>query len=175
MRVLLIEDNPDDVLFVQEELAQAGRGDWAVESASLLSAGLTRLARGGVDVLLTDLGLPDSQGLDTLRRVREQAPELPIVVLTGTGDDALGLQAVSEGAQDYLYKGEVQGRALLRTIRFAMQRRSRSSDNNLTAAPVAHNPLLRQRPRVSFRRPVVAIPLLPNGGPDWKNRFAGHT
>lgn len=122
MRVLLIEDNPGDVLFIQEQLKEVRRGECELESVSLLSAGLKRLARGGVDVLLTDLGLPDSQGLDTLRRVREQAPDLPIVVLTGNKDDALGLQAVRAGAQDFLCKGEVRGPGLMRTLGFAIQR-----------------------------------------------------
>ena len=128
MRVLLIEDKSGDVLFIQEQLTVMRRGEWELESVSRLSAGLKRLARGGVDVLLIDLGLPDSQGLDTLRRVRAQEPDLPIVVLTGNADDALGLQAIREGAQEFLRKQEVRGPWLVRALQLAIQQGSRSDE-----------------------------------------------
>ena len=85
---------------------------WAafrLECEERLTAGLERLARGGVDVLLLDLSLPETQGLDTLRRVRSQAPGVPVVVLTGSDDEELGNRAVQSGAQDYLIKGQVDG------------------------------------------------------------------
>jgi FixJ family two-component response regulator len=73
--------------------------------------------------VLLDLGLPDSQGLETLAKTYSQAPEVPIVVLTGLDDDALGVQAVNRGAQDYLKKGQVDGELLMRTIRYAIERK----------------------------------------------------
>ncbi len=126
MNVLLIEDNPDDVTFIEEELAQASGGPYHLEHAGTLAAGLKRLAREGIDVLLTDLGLPDSKGLDTFRRLRREVPHLPIIVLTGCADESVGLVAVSEGAQEFLLKSEIQSAHLARTLRYAVQRHSHS-------------------------------------------------
>jgi len=88
-----------------------------------LSKGLVCLVRGGIDVVLLDLGLPDSQGLDTLGEVRAQAPAEPIVVLTGLDDEALALQAVRQGAQDYLVKGDLDNKVLWRAVRYAIERK----------------------------------------------------
>src|SRR5262249_45467525 len=75
------------------------------------------------DVVLLDLGLPDSDGLDTFLELRRHAPALPVVVLTGLADETLGARAVQEGAQDYLVKGQVEGRVLARAVRYAVERR----------------------------------------------------
>ena len=137
MRVLLIEDNEDDALIIRETLAEVKGGSlpagtFDLEWAHRLSAGLERLAEGGIDVVLLDLGLPDSQGLETLRKARTQAPEAPIVVLTGLADETLGIKAVQEGAQDYLVKGQVDGNLLVRAMRYAMERqRSLASEMRL--------------------------------------------
>jgi FixJ family two-component response regulator len=76
-----------------------------------------------VEVVLLDLGLPDSQGLETLRKVYAQVSEMPIVVLTGLNDEMVGVQAINEGAQDYLIKGQVDTQLLRRTIRYAIERK----------------------------------------------------
>jgi PAS domain S-box-containing protein len=123
VRILLIEDNPADVDLVREALPDAGAASFLVESAPRLSAGLARLEAGGIDLVLLDLGLPDSQGLDTLRKTRDAAPNVPVIVLTGNDDQAIGLAAVSAGAQDYLVKGEVTGNSLARSLRHAIARR----------------------------------------------------
>jgi PAS domain S-box-containing protein len=122
LRVLIVEDNPADVCLTREALPDAGASGFLLESAPRLSVALARLEAGGIDLVLLDLGLPDSQGLDTLHRLRDAAPAVPVIVLTGNVDQAIGLAAVSEGAQDYLVKGEVTGESIARSIRHALQR-----------------------------------------------------
>ena len=123
LRILIVEDNPADVDLVREALSGAGSAGFRVESAPRLSAALARLEAEGIDLVLLDLGLPDSQGLDTFRRLRDAAPDVPAIVLTGNVDQAVGLAAVSEGAQDYLVKGEVTNESVARSIRHAIERR----------------------------------------------------
>jgi PAS domain S-box-containing protein len=123
VRILLVEDNPADVDLVREALPDAGAASFLVESAPRLSVALARLEAGGIDLVLLDLGLPDSLGLDTLRKTRDAAPNVPVIVLTGNDDQAVGLAAVSAGAQDYLVKGEVTGNSLARSLRHAIARR----------------------------------------------------
>jgi two-component system cell cycle response regulator len=94
-----------------------------LECVDRLSTGLERLVEGGIDIVLLDLGLPDSQGLDTLHRVIAELPEVPItVVLTNTDDEELAVQAVRAGAQDYLIKGQLENNLLVRAMRYAMER-----------------------------------------------------
>jgi DNA-binding response OmpR family regulator len=121
-RVLLIEDNEDDVLILREMLAGASGTEFDLAWADRLSTGLERLAAGGFELVLLDLGLPDSQGLDTLGRVRVQAPDVPILVLTGLGDERLDVKAMQAGAQDCLVKGQVDGNLLVRAMRYAIER-----------------------------------------------------
>lgn len=121
--ILLVEDNPGDARLVREMLAEAGDGSFAVDWVSSLSEALEHLARGGIDLVLLDLGLPDSRGLDTFLRAYEQASHLPFLVLTGHADETLGSTAVRQGAQDYLPKGEVTGSLLQRSIRYAIERK----------------------------------------------------
>jgi len=122
MQLLLIEDNPGDARLIRETLRLAGGGRYELHHADRLAAGLTRLAAGGVAVVLLDLSLPDSQGLATVAAIRAQAPDVAIVVLTGQDDEAVALKTLELGAQDYLVKGEVDGRALSRAIRYATER-----------------------------------------------------
>jgi PAS domain S-box-containing protein len=123
MRVLLIEDNPGDARLIEEMLAEAGNPPIYLEEAGRLDEGLELLARERCDALLLDLGLPDSRGLDTLRRTLSYAPGVPVVVLTGLEDEKVGLEAVKEGAQDYLVKGKVGPELLSRSIHYAVQRK----------------------------------------------------
>ena len=120
--VLLIEDNPGDARLIHAVLAERG-GPVELVSASRLAEGLERLDQGGRDLVLVDLSLPDSAGLDTLARVQERAAAVPVVVLTGTDDEALGLEAVQKGAQDYLVKGQAPPALLNRAIRYAIERK----------------------------------------------------
>ncbi len=122
IQVLLVEDNPTDVLLLQEALAQVPSVQFKLTEVEQLTEGLERLSQEPFDVVLLDLGLPDSQGLETLVKIRERASWVPIVVLTGLADEALGLRALQAGAQDYLVKGQVEGHRLARAIRYAVER-----------------------------------------------------
>lgn len=123
MRILLIEDNPGDVRLLREYLAEGGVGRFEVTHVDRLSAGLQRLAETSFDVLLLDLSLSDSQGMDTLMRMHEAAKSMPTVVLTGIEDETLGVQLLRAGAQDYLVKGQVTGPFLARSLRYAVERK----------------------------------------------------
>ncbi len=120
--VLLIEDSQGDARILRELLACAKTARFVVECADRLTTGSEHLRRGDFDVVLLDLGLPDSQGLGTFLEVHARSPELPVVVLSGMEDETLALRAVQEGAQDYLVKGEVDANVLERTLRYAIER-----------------------------------------------------
>ncbi|MCE1170341.1 MAG: diguanylate cyclase [Azovibrio sp.] len=121
LRLLLIEDNPGDARLIRETLRDAPLSV-ELEHADSLKSGFALLDEWRFDAVLLDLSLPDSHGLGTVSRTRQQAPELPIVVLTGLNDEATALQAMREGAQDYLIKGHVDSALLLRAIRYAIER-----------------------------------------------------
>jgi phosphoserine phosphatase RsbU/P len=126
VKLLLIEDNPSDARLIEVMLDHASHGLFEIEHVERLNAGLQRLAQGGINVVLSDLSLPDSEGLDTFARIHAQAPEIPIIVLSGLNDTNLALKAVHEGAQDYLIKGEVDGQLLVRAMRYAIERKQMS-------------------------------------------------
>ena len=129
LRILLIEDNPMDAQVIRECLAHTSEVHIELEHADRLSAGLVRLADGRFDGVLVDLTLPDSSGLETLTRVHDCNPRIPIVVLTGLNPQEFGLQAMKAGAEDYLAKDDLEPKLLLRTICYAIQRaRHRQAD-----------------------------------------------
>jgi signal transduction histidine kinase/DNA-binding NarL/FixJ family response regulator len=121
--VLLIEDNPGDARLIREILARARGAQFELKRAECLSEGLERLAAGGIDAVLLDLSLPDSSGLETFLKVHEQAPRVPITVLSGFDDEVVAVRAVREGAQDYLVKGQVDRNLLVRALRYAIERK----------------------------------------------------
>ncbi len=122
IHLLLIEDNPGDAFLIQEMLVEvATTARFVTETCDRLATGLARLAEGGIDLVLLDLSLPDSEGLETVHRVLQQTA-VPVMVLTGLDDQQLGITAVQHGAQDYLVKGEVSGRLLVRAIHYAIER-----------------------------------------------------
>jgi len=123
IRVLLVEDNPGDARLFTELVRDTGAGQWRLVQVDRLSAALDRLRSEPFDVMLLDLSLPDADGLDTLIRAHAEAPKIPIVVLTGHDDEALAVRAVRAGAQDYLVKGRMDGDLLVRSIRYASERR----------------------------------------------------
>lgn len=126
IKVLLIEDNPLDVRLINIMLRDSAPGAFVIEQVERLEAGLQRLARGGIDLVLVDLSLPDSQGLDTFASVHAQAANVPIIVLSGLADETVAVNAVHEGAQDYLVKGQVSGPLLVRAMRYAIERKRTS-------------------------------------------------
>ena len=124
IRALLIEDNPGDARLIREMLRDAGGAPAVVElaHADRLALGLEQLTKQVTDVVLLDLTLPDSQGFETFTSLHTQAPDVAIVVLSGLDDETLAVRAVQEGAQDYLVKGQVDGGAILRSMRYAIER-----------------------------------------------------
>ncbi len=122
LRLLVVEDNPADVELIRAKLeGVAASRAFVIESVGRLSAALRR--RKSADVVLLDLGLPDTNGLDGVMRLVSEAPEMPVVVLTGREDADLGLRAVREGAQDFLLKDKVDGALLDRSLRYAIERK----------------------------------------------------
>lgn len=124
VRILLVEDDPEDALLLRRLLEREVEAGFrpAIEEAPSLAGAQMRLAQGGVDVVLLDLMLPDSRGLDTAAALLTRFAKVPIVVLTGLSDEALALQAVRRGAQDYIVKGSVDGRTLRRVLSYAVHR-----------------------------------------------------
>ena len=122
LRVLIIEDDAGDLEFVREILDESEGQSILLKSATSLKEGFGLLLRGDIDVILLDLGLPDSQGLITVVKTYTEHPEIPIVVLTGHEDQSLGAEALKRGAQDYLSKGRIDEQVLARSIRYAVER-----------------------------------------------------
>ena len=122
-RLLLIEDNRGDARLLREMLDEEGLRDTEVSHVERMSEGEALLARGDFDLILLDLGLPDAEGLEAVRRAHAAAPRVPLVVLTGQDDEALALKALQEGAEDYLVKGKIDTRTLLRALRYAIERK----------------------------------------------------
>src|SRR5271166_3105869 len=122
VKILLVEDSLSDAALLQEALAEARAGRFDVTHVDTWAAAGGRLTLDDFDVLLLDLSLPDSAGRETFLRAREAAPNLPIVVMTGIADEAVALDALRHGIQDYLVKGQADGRQTARAIRYAIER-----------------------------------------------------
>ena len=122
IKVLLIEDNADDALLIKEGLAKAGKPPCSLAWVPRLSEGVDLAASEPLDVVLLDLSLPDSHGLDTFTTAYERIPTVPIIVLTGLEDEEIATEAAQQGAQDYLVKGQVSSELLARSLRYAIER-----------------------------------------------------
>jgi two-component system sensor histidine kinase/response regulator len=122
LTVLLVEDNPGDARLIRESLTDSSANPFELETADRLATALLRMSAGGIDAVLLDLALPDSKGRETFSKAKAQAPTVPIIVLTGLGDEALALKMVQEGAQDYVTKMDLNGSVLSRAIRYAIER-----------------------------------------------------
>jgi diguanylate cyclase (GGDEF)-like protein len=124
MRLLLIEDDPDDALLIREIMARdTSDGPLpSLEYAENLTSGISRLEKGGIDLVLLDLSLPESRGIQTLKTLLTRYSKSPVIVLTALNDESIALEALSQGAQDYLVKGQVTKAFFLRAIRYAMER-----------------------------------------------------
>ncbi|HIE25965.1 TPA: PAS domain S-box protein, partial [Candidatus Poribacteria bacterium] len=121
--VLLVEDNQGDARLICEMLSEVKDVPFKLKLAEHLSIGLEYLAAGDIDIVLLDLSLPDSQGFETFSNVHAHAIDVPIIVLTGLNDADMAVKAVREGAQDYLVKGEIEGKQLIRAIRYSIERK----------------------------------------------------
>jgi len=127
LKILLVEDNPGDIRLLQEAMAEADTVEFELEHVERVNDALNRLDREQFDLILLDLMLPDSMGFETLTRVQETAPALPVIVLTVVADETMALEAVQRGAQDYLIKGELSSRMLVWAIRYAIERQRQLS------------------------------------------------
>ena len=121
-RVLIVEDNAMDSSLIAKMLRHADSA-FAVEHAHLVSEAEKLFQRRNFDVVISDLTLPDSQGLSTFTRLNAAANDVPIIVISGTDDEDLALKAVREGAQDYLVKGRFDAHSLRRALNYAIERR----------------------------------------------------
>jgi two-component system cell cycle response regulator len=128
LRVLLVEDNPGDARLIEHALADASSRAFDVEHVDRVATGLERLSEGGIDIVLLDLSLPDSAGLQTFAIVRSCAEDVPIVVLTGLDDEDAATAAVQAGAHDYLVKGSFDSDAIARSVSYAVERHRMQQD-----------------------------------------------
>jgi len=122
LSVLVVEDNPVDAELVRALLQHHAVRPFSVEVVERLDRAVERLGTRPPQVVLLDLTLPDARGLEALREIRTVRPDLPVVILSGTADEETAVQAVSEGAQDYLVKGRIDPDLLARSLRYAVER-----------------------------------------------------
>ena len=115
INILLIEDKPTDILLIKRMLSTIV--NFTIEQVTRLSAGLECLEKGGIDVVIVDIVLPDGGGIEAIKKVYAAFPSIPILVLTGFPDEEMGIRAIQEGAQDYLVKGRINADALTRILR----------------------------------------------------------
>jgi PAS domain S-box-containing protein len=123
IKLLLVEDNSGDVRLLREMLNARQLGKFALTHLGCMSEAVDHLAANAVDIILLDLGLPDTQGLSAVRRAHAAAPRIPLIVMTGSDDELLADLALQEGAQDFLVKGQIETLGLVRAIRYATQRK----------------------------------------------------
>ena len=122
LTILLVEDNPGDALLIEEMLTDAAQNQMTVTCAETLAQAVQKLLKTPMDLILLDLNLPDSNGIETIFTICRKIPWIPVVVLTGQDDETLGVESVKAGAQDYLIKGKVSGDLLKRVACYAVER-----------------------------------------------------
>jgi diguanylate cyclase (GGDEF)-like protein len=126
--ILLIEDNPGDARLIEQYLHHTGGADdYSVEVAQTVTEGVARIKAQGYDAVLTDLSLPDSDGLLSVYKLLDAAPDVPLVVLTGNDDKEMAVMAVREGAQEYLVKGDINAAVLGRVLKYSIERHNQVS------------------------------------------------
>ena len=123
IKILLVEDNPGDARLIEKTLSEAAADQFEFACTERLDLALEHVAQHEIDVVLLDLTLPDSSGLSTFERLHAQSPAIPTIVLTGLDVETLGIKAVQKGAQDYLIKGQVDTPLLVRSVRYAIERK----------------------------------------------------
>jgi two-component system sensor histidine kinase UhpB len=138
IKILLIEDNPGDARLIQEYLSDLKNIEYTLQMADRLQKGVEILENEFIDVVLLDLKLPDSEGLTGVEQIFSVAPNIPVIVLTGLNDENTAINAVKMGAQDYLVKDKVESEILIRSIKYAIERKRAEED---------HQKLLEQRIR----------------------------
>jgi len=131
LQILLVEDNAGDADLLRRMFSKEKPDSYALTHLVRLEEAEAHLAKGGVDIILLDMGLPDGHGIETVRRARVAAPGVPVIVLTGLDDETLAAAAMKEGAQDYLIKGQIENRALPRALRHAIERHRMQTETDL--------------------------------------------
>jgi DNA-binding NtrC family response regulator len=128
--VLIVEDNPDDYLILQEVLKSSNEVEAVLLYESRLEGALSAAGNenNAIDVAIVDLSLPDSFGLDTFVAFHERYPMIPTIIMTGARDQEMAFEAVRKGAQDYLFKSELTSAAIIRSIRYAIERQHLTTD-----------------------------------------------
>jgi signal transduction histidine kinase len=138
LQVLLVEDNAGDVRLLREMFRGERPDSFELTHLLRMSEAEIHLAKGGVDIVLLDMGLPDGHGLDTVRRAHAAAPSVPLIILTGLDDEALAAAAMTQGAQDYMIKGQIESRALPRALRHAIERHRMQTETDLIRTHQMH-------------------------------------
>lgn len=121
--VLVVEDNPADTILIREYLSERNDADYDIKEEDTLESAIGLISKHDYDVILLDLFLSDSAGLDTVRRVMSESPDIPVIVLTGLQDEEVAFQAVRYGAQDYLEKQTLSPALLYKSITYAIDRK----------------------------------------------------
>jgi PAS domain S-box-containing protein len=122
IKILMIEDSIDDAVLIKRKLESSPTSRFQVTPVKTLQEGLAHLAQEQPDLILSDLGLPDSHGLDTVNRILKEAPYIPLVVLSGYDDESVAIKAVQAGAQDYLVKGRIDNLQMERSLNYSIER-----------------------------------------------------
>lgn len=148
--VLLVEDDPEDVELLRAFFKNPDKRRVSFDHVSTVSEAIERLKTNNVEAILSDLGLPDTTGVEAVSRLHEAAPDMPIVVLTSMDDEVMGDLALREGAQDYLVKGQVDSNLLTKTIRYAIERKRAS--RSLEDAELKYSTLFQQS-----RSPMIVV------------------
>jgi two-component system, NarL family, sensor histidine kinase UhpB len=123
IKVLLIEDNKGDSAIILEMLKKSENAQFELTHAPRLKDGISLLEKEKFDIILLDLGLPDSEGLKSFKITLKKNPATPIIILTGLANEEIGIKSIKYGAQDYLVKGEFNGKLLVRAIQYAIERK----------------------------------------------------
>src|ERR1700719_5292730 len=131
LQVLVVEDNAGDVRLLREMFRGETPGSFELTHLLRMSEAEAHVAKGGVDITLLDMGLPDGHGRETVRRAHAASPNVPLIILTGLDDEALAAEAMTQGAQDYMIKGQIESRALPRALRHAIERHRMQTETDL--------------------------------------------
>ncbi len=123
VEILLFEDNPGDASLIEEMLEEFADFPYELKNVATLNEGLSLLKELPFDLILADLGLQDSDGIDTFRDIYARNSRIPIIIFTASNNEKIGIEAVKKGAQDYLVKGQVDGRLLTRSIQYSIERK----------------------------------------------------
>ena len=141
MNILLVEDNKGDAVLIREYLAESLIDiTFNLNHAERLSEAMEELNKGSFNIILLDLGLPDSYGLDTFRKLNKNSPDIPVIILTGLDDEESSMKSVKEGAQDYLVKGNINSYLLRKSIKYAIERKKTTAQMEVISRFPSENP-----------------------------------